>query len=841
MKRLRSSCTILGAIAICICISLFGIKVSANTITEEMDVQTYKPKSISNEQPGMLFENYLESLDEEGNAPRVKKTAGNKLTGIDKAIYTKLSQYISQVAAGDRASTVFDIPVKELGLEQLSWTASELGVEAIIVGEAFSDDAIAAVRAKCTYHSSQIIQALLADNPYGLYWYEKTKNTSTKGYQISSDYDIDKDEYIIKITGSISMSFPVAEEYSAGEYTFDTTIGKSVQYIVENATAIVAKYAAATDYKKLQGYRQEICDRVSYNTAAASGGVSYGNPWQLIWVFDDDSSTNVVCEGYSKAFQYLCNLTDFTDEIDCICVSGTMQGGTGAGPHMWNIVTMDDRKNYLVDVTNCDSGTIGADTQLFLVGYSSKESDTQYTFKCNSGNIIYVYNEKTTALYSEELEIHNTKYGVHTFGEWTVTKAATCTEAGSRERTCSDCGTKVTEEIPALGHSWSENYIVDKQATCAEEGSESIHCSVCGAIKEGSSRAIEKKEHTYGDWTVTKESTCTQEGSKEKVCSVCKDKVTATIPVIDHSWDEGKVTLDPTGNKPGIKTFTCSVCGTTKTEDILATGTHTYVGTVTKEATCTETGIMTYTCTDEDCTASYTEPIPATGHHIEAAPVTENEIPATYLADGSFDSVIYCIFCGKELYRENIIIPKLTAKDQTITVAKTSYNFIFSSSKIQSQAVSVSGAKGKLSYTSSKSSYVYIKDGKIYVTRSAPAGNYTISIRAAGTEDGEYNASNTVTVKVKVAKAANTIKVTPVTKKFKVAKVKKKAQSFQLKVTQAQGKITYKSSSSKVKVTATGKVTVKKGTKKGKYRITVTANGNENYNKGVKTVVITVK
>lgn len=541
----------------------------------------------------MLFEDYLESLDEQGNAPRAKKTAGSKLTGIDKVLYTKLTRYIAQVAAGDRASTVFDIPVEELGLDQLTWTASELGVEAIIVDDDFSYDAVAAVYAKCTYHSSQIIQALLADNPYELYWYEKTKNTLTEGYSITADYDRDKDEYVIGIEGSISMSFPIADEYSAGVYTFDTEIGKSVQTIVENAMVIVAKYAAAT--------------------------------------------------------------------------------------------------------------------QLFLAGYTSKESDIQYTFKCNSGNIVYAYNEKTTNLFSEELEINNNNYSSHTFGDWTVIKAATCIEEGSREKTCSDCGIKVTETIPALGHTWSETYTADKE----------IICTICGAIK--------------------------------------------------------------------------------------------------------------------------TEEIPAPGCHIEAAPVTENEIPATYLADGSYDSVVYCSSCGIELSRETIIVPKLTSKDQVISAAKTSYNFIFSSSKVQSQAVPVTGAMGKLSYTSSKSSYVYGKDGKIYVARSAPSGTYTISIRAAGTEDGEYNASNAITVKVKIAKAANTIKVTPDAKKLKAAKVKKKAQSFQIKVSQSQGKISYKSSSSKVKVTSGGKVTVKKGTKKGKYRITVTAAGNGNYNKGVKTVVITVK
>ncbi len=36
----------------------------------------------------------------------------------------------------------------------------------------------------------------------------------------------------------------------------------------------------------------------------------------------------------------------------------------------------------------------------------------------------------------------------HTYGDWTVTKESTTTEKGSKEKTCSVCGHKVTEELP---------------------------------------------------------------------------------------------------------------------------------------------------------------------------------------------------------------------------------------------------------------------------------------------------------------------------------------------------------------------------------------------------------
>ena len=58
------------------------------------------------------------------------------------------------------------------------------------------------------------------------------------------------------------------------------------------------------------GFKNEICNLVDYNNAAADSSTqtAYGDPWQMIWVFDENAETKVVCEGYSKAFQYLCDL-----------------------------------------------------------------------------------------------------------------------------------------------------------------------------------------------------------------------------------------------------------------------------------------------------------------------------------------------------------------------------------------------------------------------------------------------------------------------------------------------------------------------------------------------------
>ena len=64
----------------------------------------------------------------------------------------------------------------------------------------------------------------------------------------------------------------------------------------------------------------------------------------------------------------------------------------------------------------------------------------------------------------------------------TVTKDATCTEAGIRTYTCTICGDQYTEEIPALGHAYGD-WITTSQPTCTEAGTQSSTCSRCGDVQ----------------------------------------------------------------------------------------------------------------------------------------------------------------------------------------------------------------------------------------------------------------------------------------------------------------------------------------------------------------------
>ncbi len=101
----------------------------------------------------------------------------------------------------------------------------------------------------------------------------------------------------------------------------------------------------------------------------------------------------------------------------------------------------------------------------------------------------------------------------------------------------------------------------------------------------------------------------------------------------------------------------------------------------------------------------------------------------------------------------------------------------------------------------------------------------------------------------KCAKYANPITVKVKTATVKFSKLKKKnqtvAQNNAFTISKAQGKVTYTKSSGNKKITvaSNGKITIKKGLKKGTYKvkIKVTAAGNATYKAATKTVTVTIK
>ena len=220
-----------------------------------------------------------------------------------------------------------------------------------------------------------IYSALLLNVPQYLYWHDKTLGVrfygNTMYFQVAKDYRVEE-------TTTIG-GYPVYITLDGGRMT-------RVNTALATANNILTSHAAEIDFAKLTSYKDEICALTDYNYGAASGSGMQdlgSDPWQMIYVFDGDPNTTVVCEGYSKAFKYLCDLSSWNNAVECILVTGAT-----TGPHMWNVVKIEGR-NYLADITNCDNGW-----KLFLCGVSSTTSPY------SADSLTYNLDEEMYTLYS---------------------------------------------------------------------------------------------------------------------------------------------------------------------------------------------------------------------------------------------------------------------------------------------------------------------------------------------------------------------------------------------------------------------------------------------------------
>ena len=310
----------------------------------------------------------------------------------------------------------------------------------------------------------------------------------------------------------------------------------------------------------------------------------------------------------------------------------------------------------------------------------------------------------------------------HSWDNGKVTKAATCTTAGTKTYTCTRCKKTRTETIAATGHKAVKDAAV--AATCETTGkTEGSHCSVCGTVLKAQT-TVAALGHSWDGGKVTKAATCTTAGTKTYTCTRCKKTRTETIAAtghkavkdaavaatcettgktegshcsvcntvikaqtttaaLGHNWDGGKVTTAATCTTAGTKTYTCTRCKKTRTETIAATGhkavkdaavaatcetagktegSHCSVcgtvlkaqttvaalghswdgGKVTKATTCTTAGTKTYTCTR--CKKTRTETIAATGHKA----VKDAAVAATCETAGKTEGS-HCSVCGTVL------------------------------------------------------------------------------------------------------------------------------------------------------------------------------------------------
>ena len=242
----------------------------------------------------------------------------------------------------------------------------------------------------------------------------------------------------------------------------------------------------------------------------------------------------------------------------------------------------------------------------------------------------------------------------HTYDSGVITTNPTCTTAGVKTFTCTQCGESYTENVSATGHSLNATVV---EPTCDEDGYTIYSCSACSYHYTGSPVAATGHSYKSGvcsacgrSETVTPENTyylvgyingadygC--EGDYENLgqYQFVNGKLTATFTqdsyVFLKTGDNAKWLLafayctDTTctfkegnsekmfvpGNVELSFTLTQNSDGSVTLSYREADACkHSYSSAITKQPTCTAAGVKTFTCSL--CADSYTEIISAKGH-----------------------------------------------------------------------------------------------------------------------------------------------------------------------------------------------------------------------------------
>lgn len=313
-------------------------------------------------------------------------------------------------------------------------------------------------------------------------------------------------------------------------------------------------------------------------------------------------------------------------------------------------------------------------------------------------------------------------------------------------------------------------------------------------------------EHQWGsEYRIDIEPTCLLDGQKAIFCEKCskkQDSSEITIPAKGHTsvTDEAVASTCTTDGK--TEGSHCSVCGEVikKQEDVQATG-HKYTNYISDDnATCTQDGTKTAICDNGCCTK---DTVIFEGSKKEHTIVIDAAITPTCTEVGKTEGS-HCLICGEVIKKQEEIPATEHAWDNgVVTKEPTTSN------------------EGEKTYTCT-----VCKTTKSDVIPKL-------------TEDTNIQNNN-------VDKNTQKIKVTT-SKKISVKSVKKKAQIFKLSAKSTSGnKVKYKltKGNKNIKFSASsGKVTVKKGTKKGTYKIKVkmTVSGNNKYKAYSVTKTITIK
>ena len=186
----------------------------------------------------------------------------------------------------------------------------------------------------------------------------------------------------------------------------------------------------------------------------------------------------------------------------------------------------------------------------------------------------------------------------HTWNDGEVTTAPTCTVAGVKTFTCTECSATNVQTIDALGHDFTGAWQKDTDNHWKQ-------CSHSGCTATDS-----KAAHRWAEQTIL-EATCTADGKKLCICKDCLAAKSETLSATGHTLTH-HAEKAPTCTEIGWNAYDTCACGYTTYVELPALG-HDRIHHNAKAVTCTEKGWNAYeTCSRCDYT-TFAE-LPALGH-----------------------------------------------------------------------------------------------------------------------------------------------------------------------------------------------------------------------------------
>ena len=301
-------------------------------------------------------------------------------------------------------------------------------------------------------------------------------------------------------------------------------------------------YADSTMEAKYDAQTQTLYLRVSQAEEMQDIGNCIATPW-YVYLETMDAVTEVkkivVGEGITKVGNKNFNTfnaagTDFYTSLEEVVLPSTVtEIGTQAfsGDKTLKKINLENVSKVgraAFSSTSLDSVTFNTDE--VTLGGNAFAGSSLTSFKAKKVNFTgdsMFYNCKLLKDFEVEssLEEIPDDITVHCKGEAVEAKDATCTENGYKEvGTCEVCGEQYSYKddenvIPALGHDYEAEFTVDKAATCTEAGVKSKHCTRCDAKTD--EQAIPAAGHKWSAWKKTADATVNAPEQQVRKCSVC--------------------------------------------------------------------------------------------------------------------------------------------------------------------------------------------------------------------------------------------------------------------------------------------------------------------------------